>query len=181
MLAAIGAPARPSIRRGAPEWFHPGRSGVIALGPKTVLAVFGELHPRVLATLDVRGPAVAFTTLLEALPFPKSRTATRPPLVVSDFQAVERDFAFVLDAAVEAGEVVKAARSADKALIETVTVFDNFSGPRAEAQLGEGRKSLAIAVRLQPVGATLTDKEIEAVSARIVAAVTASTGGNLRT
>ncbi len=87
----------------------------------------------------------------------------------------------MLDASVEAGEVVKAARSADKALIETVSVFDIFSGPRAEAQLGEGRKSLAIAVRLQPVEATLTDKEIETVSARIVAAVTASTGGNLRT
>ena len=181
VLAAIGAPARTTLRRGAPAWFHPGRSGVITLGPKTVLAAFGELHPRVLGTLDLRGPAVAFAIQLEALPFPKTRTATRPPLVASDFQAVERDFAFVLDAEVEAGEVVKAARSADKALIDGVSVFDVFSGPRAEAQFGAGRKSLAIAVRLQPAEATLTDREIEAVSARIIAAVEAATGGSLRT
>ncbi|HMQ94600.1 MAG TPA: phenylalanine--tRNA ligase subunit beta [Amaricoccus sp.] len=181
VLAAIGAPARTTLRRGAPGWFHPGRSGVITLGPKTVLAAFGELHPRVLATLDLRGPAVAIAIQLEALPFPKTRTATRPPLVASDFQAVERDFAFVLDAEVEAGEVVKAARSADKALIDGVTVFDVFSGPRAEAQFGAGRKSLAIAVRMQPTEATLTDREIEAVSARIVAAVETATGGSLRT
>ncbi|HRW15345.1 phenylalanine--tRNA ligase subunit beta [Amaricoccus sp.] len=181
VLAAIGAPARTTLRRGAPAWFHPGRSGVITLGPKTVLAAFGELHPRVLGTLDLRGPAVAFAIQLEALPFPKTRSATRPPLVASDFQAVERDFAFVLDAEVEAGEVVKAARSADKALIDGVSVFDVFSGPRAEAQFGAGRKSLAIAVRLQPAEATLTDREIEAVSARIIAAVEAATGGSLRT
>ena len=134
-----------------------------------------------LGTLDLRGPAVAFAIQLEALPFPKTRSATRPPLVASDFQAVERDFAFVLDAEVEAGEVVKAARSADKALIDGVSVFDVFSGPRAEAQFGAGRKSLAIAVRLQPAEATLTDREIEAVSARIIAAVEAATGGSLRT
>jgi phenylalanyl-tRNA synthetase beta chain len=181
VLAAMGAPARLSIRRGAPGWFHPGRSGLVTLGPKNVLAAFGELHPRVLAALDVRGPAVGFTVQLEALPFPEARGATRPSLVASDFQGVERDFAFVLDASIEAGEVVKAARTADKALIEAVTVFDVFSGPRAEAQLGEGRKSLAIAARLQPVQATHTEKEIEAVSTRIVAAVEGATGGSLRT
>jgi phenylalanyl-tRNA synthetase beta chain len=180
VLAAIGAPAALMVQRAAPEWFHPGRSGVLSLGPKTVLAAFGELHPRVLQALDVRGPAVAFTVWLEALPFPKARTISRPALKVSDFQAVERDFAFVLDAGVEAEAVLKAARAADKALIESVSVFDVFAGPKAEAQMGPGKKSMAIAVRLQPTAATLTEAEIEAVSARVVAGVEKATGGSLR-
>ncbi len=180
VLQAIGAPATLMLQRAAPGWFHPGRSGVLSLGPKTPLAVFGELHPRVLQALDVRGPAVAFSLRLEALPFPKAKSATRPPLAVSDLQPVERDFAFVLDAGVEAEAVLKAARAADKALIEAVTVFDVFAGPKAEAQMGAGKKSLAIAVRLQPRTATLTDVEIEAVSRRVVDGVAKATGGALR-
>ncbi len=180
-LAAIGAPAALMLQRTAPAWFHPGRSAVLSLGPKTVLAAFGELHPRILAALDVRGPAVAFTLALAALPFPKARAITRPPLRLSDLQPVERDFAFVLDARTEAETVLKAARAADKALIEAVTVFDVFEGPRAEAQMGEGKKSLAIAVRLQPTAATLTEAEIEAVSRRVVDGVERATGGTLRT
>ena len=168
------------IQRAAPGWFHPGRSGMLSLGPKTALAAFGELHPRILQALDVRGPAVAFTLHLAALPFPKARGTTRPALAVSDLPAVERDFAFVLDARVEAEAVLRAARAADKALIESVSVFDVFAGPKAEAQMGAGKKSLAIAVRLQPTTATLTDAEIEAVSARVVAGVEKATGGSLR-
>ena len=179
-LAAIGAPSALMLQRAAPAWFHPGRSAVLSLGPKNLLAAFGELHPRVLQALDVRGPAVAFTLRLEALPFPKARSTTRPPLVASDLQPVERDFAFVLDAAVEAESVLKAARAADKALIAAVSVFDVFAGPKAEAQMGPGRKSMAIAIRLQPTTATLTDAEIEAVSRRVVEAVTKATGGTLR-
>ena len=179
-LAAIGAPAALMVMRTAPDWFHPGRSAVLSLGPKNPLAAFGELHPRVLQSLDVKGPAVAFTLRLEALPFPKARSTTRPPLVVSDLQPVERDFAFVLDADVEAEAVLKAARSADKTLIEAVSVFDVFAGPKAEAQMGAGKKSLAIAVRLQPTTATLTEPEIEAVSGRVIAAVARATGGSLR-
>ncbi|MFO1143193.1 MAG: phenylalanine--tRNA ligase subunit beta [Amaricoccus sp.] len=179
-LAAIGAPSALMLQRAAPAWFHPGRSGVLSLGPKNALAAFGELHPRVLQALDLRGPAVAFTLRLEALPFPKARTTTRPPLVASDLQPVERDFAFVLDAAVEAEAVLKAARAADKALIAGVSVFDVFSGPKAEAQMGAGKKSMAIAVRLQPTAATLTDAEIEAASQRVVEAVVKATGGSLR-
>jgi phenylalanyl-tRNA synthetase beta chain len=179
-LAAIGAAASLMILRSAPAWFHPGRSAVLSLGPKTPLAAFGELHPRVLRALDLKGPAAAFTLYLEALPFPKSRAATRPPLAVSDLQPVERDFAFVLDARTEAETVLRAARAADKALIVDVSVFDVFAGPRAEAQMGPGKKSLAIAVRLQPTAATLTEAEIEAVSRRIVAGVEKATGGSLR-
>ncbi len=181
VLAAIGAPATLMLQRAAPGWFHPGRSAVLSLGPKVPLASFGELHPRVLQALDVRGPAVAFTLRLEALPFPKARGTARPALAVSDLQPVERDFAFVLDAGVEAEAVLKAARAADQALIEAVSVFDVFAGPRAEAQMGPGKKSLAIAVRLQPTTATLTEAEIEAVSRRVVEGVTRATGGTLRT
>jgi len=145
-----------------------------------VLAVFGEIHPGVLEALDVRGPAMGFAVMLDAVPFPRSRGAARPALVLHDLPAVERDFAFVLDARVEAEAVVRAARSADKALITGAAVFDVFEGARAEAQMGAGRKSLAIAVRLQPTEATLTEAEIDAVSGKVVAAVEQATGGTLR-
>jgi phenylalanyl-tRNA synthetase beta chain len=180
VLAALGAPAKLMIRRIAPVWFHPGRSAALCLGPKTPLAFFGELHPRVTGALDLRGPAVAFTVMLGAIPEPRSRAISRPPLAVSDFQAVERDFAFVLDAGVEAEAVLKAARGADAGLIADVAVFDVFAGPKAEAQMGAGKKSMAIAVRLQPSAGTLTEPEIEAVSTKIVAAVEKATGGGLR-
>jgi phenylalanyl-tRNA synthetase beta chain len=179
-LAAIGAPAGLMLMRTAPPWFHPGCSAVLSLGPKRPLAAFGELHPRVLQALDVKGPAVGFSLALEALPVSRARAATRPPLQFSDLPAVERDFAFVLDERVEAEAVLKAARAADKALIAEVAVFDVFAGPKAEAQFGPGRKSLAIAVRLQPTERTLTDAEIEAVAARVVAGVEKATGGSLR-
>jgi phenylalanyl-tRNA synthetase beta chain len=180
-LAAVGAPAGLMLLRAAPAWFHPGRSAVLSLGPKTPLAAFGELHPRVLAALDVKGPAVGFTLHPDAVPLPRTRSRTRPALTVSDLPAVERDFAFVLDERVEAEAVLRAARAADKALIAEVSVFDVFDGPKAAAQMGEGRKSMAIAVRLQPTERTLTEAEIEAVSARIVAGVAKATGGTLRT
>ncbi|NNU79613.1 phenylalanine--tRNA ligase subunit beta [Halovulum dunhuangense] len=180
VLAELGAPAKLMVLRNAPGWFHPGRSGVLSLGPKTPLAVFGELHPRVLDALDVKGPAVAFTLFPMALPQPKKSGPTRPALEISDFQAVERDFAFVVDAEVAAEAILKAAQGADKALVDSVSVFDVFAGERAEAQMGAGKKSVAIAVRLQPRTGTLTDKEIEAAAGRIVAAVTKATGGTLR-
>jgi phenylalanyl-tRNA synthetase beta chain len=180
VLAAIGAPDRAQITRDAPVWWHPGRSGRVMLGPKTLMAVFGEIHPKVLDAMDVKGPAVAFTLFPEAVPFPRSKGATRPALRISDLQAVERDFAFVLDAGVEAAAVVNAARGADKALIEAVSVFDEFAGEKAEAQMGAGKKSLAITVRMQPVDKTLTDDEIESVAKRIVEKVEKATGGVLR-
>ena len=179
-LAAAGAPARTQIRRDAPGWFHPGRSGRLCLGPKVVLAEFGELHPKVLAAMDVKGPAVAFTLFPEAIPFPKAQGASRGALDISDLQAVERDFAFVLDAGVEAIDVVNAAAGADKALIAEVRIFDEFHGPKAEAQMGAGKKSLAITVRLQPRDKTLTDEEIEAVGRKVVDKVAKATGGVLR-
>jgi phenylalanyl-tRNA synthetase beta chain len=129
-----------------PAWFHPGRHGKICLGPKKVLGIFGELHPKILREMDIKGPAVAFTLFPEEIPLPKNASASRPAMDISELQAVERDFAFVVDAEVEALTLVNAAAGADKALIEDVRVFDEFSG----GSLGEGKKSLAITVRLQP-------------------------------
>ena len=179
VLAALGAPARVQVTRKVAAWWHPGRSGVIGLGPN-MLATFGEVHPRVLAALGVKGPAVAFTILPANVPLPKAKTATRPALAISDLQAVDRDFAFVVDKGIEALVAVNAAQGADKALIESVRVFDQFTGDKAEAQMGPGKKSIALTVRLQPTDKTLTDKDIEAVSAKIIEKVTKATGGTLR-
>ncbi|MFV2003344.1 MAG: phenylalanine--tRNA ligase subunit beta, partial [Paracoccaceae bacterium] len=167
VLSAIGAPAKTTILRTAPDWWHPGRSAQVGLGSKIIMASFGELHPRVLTAMDVKGPAVAFTVYCEQVPFGRAKGASRAALVINDLQAVERDYAFVVDADVEAQALVYAAAGADKALIENVSVFDEFTGERAEAQMGAGKKSLAISVRLQPLEKTLTDAEIEAVSAKI--------------
>jgi phenylalanyl-tRNA synthetase beta chain len=179
VLAALGAPARVQITRKADGWWHPGRSGVIGLGPQRI-ATFGEVHPRILQAMDVKGPAVAFTLAPAAVPLPKVKTPTKPALVLSDLQAVERDFAFVVDSGVEALVAVNAAQGADKALIESVRVFDQFTGERAAAQMGQGKKSLALTVRLQPTERTLTEAEIEAVSGKIVEKVAKATGGTLR-
>ncbi|WP_335947619.1 phenylalanine--tRNA ligase subunit beta [Salipiger bermudensis] len=176
VLSAIGAPAKMQILRGAEEWWHPGRHGKLCLGPKKVLGVFGEIHPKVLAELGVKGPAVGFTLYPSEIPLPRSKGSGRPALKLNDLQAVERDFAFMVDADVAALDLVNAAAGADKALIEEVRVFDEFIG----GSLGEGKKSLAITVRLQPSDATLKEKDIEAVGAKIVEKVTKATGGTLR-
>ncbi len=179
VLAALGAPARVQITRKVAAWWHPGRSGAISLGPN-VMASFGEVHPKVLAEMGVKGPAVAFTVIVAAVPQPKVKTPTRAALAISDLQAVERDFAFVVDAGVEALVAVNAALGADKALIADVRIFDHFAGAQAEAQMGAGKKSIGLTVRLQPSDKTLTDAEIEATSAKIIDKVTKATGGSLR-
>ena len=145
-----------------------------------MLATFGEVHPRILQAMNVKGPAVAFSLLVANVPLPKVKTPTRPALAIFDLQAVERDFAFVVDAQVEALTAVNAAAGADKALIESVRLFDQFTGDKAEAQMGAGRKSIALTVRLQPQDRTLTEAEIEAVSARVIEKVAKATGGTLR-
>lgn len=176
VLAAMGAPAKVQVLRDGPAWWHPGRHGKICLGPKKVLGIFGELHPKVLAEMDVKGPAMAFTLWPGEIPMPRKSGASRGAMTVSDYQAVERDFAFVVAEDVAALDLVNAAAGADKALIRDVRVFDEFIG----GSLGEGQKSLAITVRLEPTEATLTDKDIEAVSEKVIAKVTKATGGVLR-
>ncbi len=176
VLAAIGAPAKVQILRDGDAWWHPGRHGKICLGPKKVLGVFGELHPRILQSMDVKGPAMAFTIWPDEVPLPRKSGATRAALELRDLQAVERDFAFVVDESVEALTLVNAAAGADKALIEDVRVFDEFIG----GSVGEGKKSLAITVRLQPTDKTLKEEDIEAAAQKIIAKVTKATGGTLR-
>ncbi|MFM9850801.1 MAG: phenylalanine--tRNA ligase subunit beta [Hyphomicrobiaceae bacterium] len=177
LLSALGVdPARAQITQDAPPWFHPGRSASLKLGPKVVLAHFGEVHPRTLNALDVAGPVAAFEVFLDALPAEKRKARTRPPFDTALFQPVTRDFAFVVGREVAAGDIVKAAFSADKALIAGVLVFDVFDG----GTLAGDKKSLAITVMLAPKVKTLTDQEIEAVSAKIVAEVQRATGGQIR-
>jgi phenylalanyl-tRNA synthetase beta chain len=177
LLAALGFDAtRAQIVRAAPHWFHPGRSAVLRLGPKTVLAQFGEVHPDTLKALDVAAPVTAFEVFLDALPAERRKSLARPPLAAVDLLPVRRDFAFILDAEVPAGDVIKAAAAADKALISEVSVFDVFSGEG----VGVGKKSVAIEVTLQHKERTLTDADIEAVAKRIVAEVKSATGGQIR-
>ena len=165
------------IEKGGPDWYHPGRSGTIKLGPKVVLGHFGEFHPKTLETLDVSGQLSGFEVFVDALPEPKKKaTKTRPPLVLSPFQVVRRDFAFIVDRSVEAAAILRAAAGADKKLITGVKVFDLFEGP----SLGEGKKSVAIEVAIQPQARTLTDDDLDTLSKAIVANVTKSTGGTLR-
>ncbi|MER9561606.1 MULTISPECIES: phenylalanine--tRNA ligase subunit beta [unclassified Mesorhizobium] len=177
-LEACGAPVdRLQIEAGGPAWYHPGRSGTIKLGPKVVLGTFGEFHPKTLEGLDVSGPLCGFEVFIDAVPEPKAKpTRTKPRLDLSAFQAVKRDFAFVVDKAIEAGTLVRAALAADRKLISGVSVFDVFEG----ASLGAAKKSIAIEVSIQPVEKTLTDEDFEALAKRIVENVHKQTGGVLR-
>ena len=178
VLAALGFdPAKAQVTRDAPAWYHPGRSGTLRLGPKTILAHFGEVHPATLKVLDVAAPVAAFEVFLDALPAQKAKSRAKPRLEAGDLLPVRRDFAFVLDRDVAAGDVVRAAAGADKTLISDVQVFDVFEGG---ALAEEGKKSLAVEVTLQPTSETLTDKDIEAVAQKVAAAVKAATGGEIR-
>ncbi len=182
VLEAAGAPVSSLqiAQGGTPDWYHPGRSGLITLGPKNVLARFGEIHPRVLETMDVKGPLAGFEVFLENVPASRRKGTARPALKASDLMPLKRDFAFVVDADVPAAKIVQAARGADKALISDVFVFDVFEGEKAESQLGAGRKSVAIEVTLQPREKTLTDEEIAAVAEKVVEKVRKATGAELR-
>jgi phenylalanyl-tRNA synthetase beta chain len=178
VLAAAGAPAQAmQVVPGGPAWFHPGRSGTIQIGPQNVLGHFGELHPRALEALDAEGPLVAFEVILERIPEGKAKaTRAKAVLELSQFQPVTRDFAFVVDRAVKAGELQRTAQAVDRKLITSVNVFDVYEGPGIEP----GKKSVAIAVTIQPRDKTMTDQEIDALAAKIVAEVGKRYGGVLR-
>jgi phenylalanyl-tRNA synthetase beta chain len=178
VLASLGAPVdKLQIAAGGPAWFHPGRSGTIQLGPQTTIGWFGELHPLALAALDVAGPVAAFEIILDAVPLQKAKpTRTKGSLDIPAFQPVTRDFAFVVEDKVSAADIIKAAQGADRKLISTVRVFDVYAGKGIEA----GKKSVAIEIVLQPRERTLTDIEIDALAARIVAEVAKKTGATLR-
>ncbi len=175
VLEALGAPmAALNVTADAPSHYHPGRSGVVRQGPKTVLAHFGEIHPRVSGAMDLPGSAIGFEVFLDAIPEPKRRKRGAADLPA--FQPVRRDFAFLVDEGVPAEAVLRAARGADRALVAEVALFDRYAGDKLPA----GKVSLAVQVTLQPREATLTDAQIESISQRIVAAVAKATGATLR-
>ncbi|ATC32685.1 phenylalanine--tRNA ligase subunit beta [Caulobacter vibrioides] len=178
LLEELGAPVASlqTAQGSASAWWHPGRSARLQLGPKAVMAEFGEIHPAVLKALDVAGPVFGFEITLEAIPEPKKKSIkTKPAFSPSALMPLTRDFAFLVEKAKAAGDLVKAAAGADKALITAARVFDVYEGPGVP----EGFKSVAIEVVVQPREATLTDAEIEALSAKVVAAAEKA-GGKLR-
>ncbi len=179
LLDELGAPtANLQVAQGAAApWWHPGRSARLQLGPKAVIAEFGALHPAVLKALDVDGPVYGFEVFVETIPEPKKKpTKTKPALALSPLMPLSRDFAFVVAKDKAAGDLTKAVAGADKALIAAARVFDVSEGKGVE----DGFKSLAVEVTIQPREATLTEAEIEALSAKIVAAAEKATGAKLR-
>ncbi|MFL5110859.1 MAG: phenylalanine--tRNA ligase subunit beta [Microvirga sp.] len=178
LLTALNVPtAGVQVVPGGPDWFHPGRSATLQFGPKNKIGAFGEIHPKILRALDLKGPLVAFEITLDALPAPKYRpTKIKPKLTLAEFQPVTRDFAFVVGRDVAAGDILRAAQGAERQLIAGIDVFDVYEGQGIDPD----KKSVAIAVTLQPTEKTLTEAEIEAVSEKIVAEVAKKTGAVLR-
>ncbi|MSO99152.1 MAG: phenylalanine--tRNA ligase subunit beta [Rhodospirillaceae bacterium] len=175
-VSASGIQTSVGPENGTPDWLHPGRSGTLKQGNQ-VLAWFGEMHPRVLTALDVKGPVVAFEVALERIPEAKKKTGTAQPLLkASPYQPVERDFAFVVDGDVSAEAILRAVKNAERELITNIGLFDVYEGPN----VGAGKKSVAITVTLQSKDATLADEQIEAVAKKIVGAVEKATGAQLR-
>jgi phenylalanyl-tRNA synthetase beta chain len=174
-LAAMGAPAENiQVTADPPSWYHPGKAGTLRLGA-TVLGAFGELHPAALEALGVRPPIAAFEVFLDAVPTPRA-TRSKPPLRMSVFQPIERDFAFVVERDQPAETLLRAARGVDRKLVSEIRLFDVYEGTGLPA----GKKSLAITVVLQPQERTLTEAEIEGFSKRLIAQVEKATNGQLR-
>ncbi|MBN8979485.1 MAG: phenylalanine--tRNA ligase subunit beta [Rhizobiales bacterium] len=182
VLAAAGASVQalqiaPGGGDKSPSWLHPGRSAAIQMGPQNVLGYFGELHPRALEALGADGPVMAFEVILDRIPEGKAKaTRAKPQLDLPAFHPVDRDFAFIVARSVKAADIVRAAQAGDKKLVTNVTVFDVYEGKGIDPD----KKSVAIAVTIQPREKTLTDQEIDAIAAKIVAEVTKKTGGTLR-
>jgi phenylalanyl-tRNA synthetase beta chain len=178
LLAGLGVPTGGlQVVQGGPAYMHPGRSGTLQLGPKTVVGHFGELHPAVLDAFDGSAPASCFEIILDALPPPKSKSGkARGRLERADLMPVERDFAFVADRMLPAADILRAVQAAERNLIADLTVFDVYEG----AGVPEGKKSVAVAVRLQPRERTLTETDLDEVSRKIVAEVERKTGAVLR-
>ena len=177
LLEEMGGPSLQTVQGSNSPWWHPGRSARLQLGPRTIVAEFGEIHPAILKALDVEGPIVAFELHLDSVPEPKRKsTKTKAALELSALMPLSRDFAFLVDASVAAGDLVRPIQAADKALITEVRVFDVYQGQGVP----EGQKSVAVEVLIQPQDKTLTDGEIEVLSIKIVAAAAKTVGAKLR-
>jgi phenylalanyl-tRNA synthetase beta chain len=176
LLEAAGAPVTNlQVLDAASSAYHPGRSGRLGLGPKTILAEFGELHPAILKTFDLDGTAVAAEIFLDAIPQRRGSGRMREAYAPPALQAVTRDFAFLLPDETAADQLLRAVRGADKAAIVDISLFDLFKG----AGVPDGHKSLAVEVTLQPEGKSFTDEDLHALSEKIVAAA-AKVGASLR-
>jgi phenylalanyl-tRNA synthetase beta chain len=176
LLDELGAPALQVAQDDAPPWWRPGRYARLTLG-KATIAAFGEIHPRVLAALDVEGPILAFEVWVEAVPEGRKKTVkTKPAIALSPFMPLTRDFAFVLPRTTPAGDLARAVASADRTLIAGARVFDVYEG----AGVGDGEKSVAVEVTIQPRERTLADADIEALSGKIIAAAAKAVGARLR-
>jgi len=178
LLDDLGAPtgSLQVSQTGLSDWWHPGRAAALRLG-KNTLVEFGEIHPRILRALDVEGPVLAFEMVLDNLPEPKRKaTKTKPALELSPLMPLSRDFAFLVAEEVAAGDLTKAVAGADKALIKEARVFDVYRGQGVP----DGSKSIAVEILVQPREKTLTDAEIEALSAKVVAAAEKAVSAKLR-
>ncbi len=176
-LEAAGAPvANLQVFTESASWYHPGRSGTLRLGPKNILASFGELHPAALKAMDVDGPMVGFEVNLDAIPGRAKKSATKGALSLSNLQSVERDFAFLIDRDVAVADLLRAAKGADKAQIAAVSVFDVYEGKGVP----EGQRSVAISAVFEPKDETFSDEQIEALSQKICAAAHKAVGAILR-
>jgi len=176
ILAAAGAPVDKLMDFGeAGNAYHPGQSGTLRLGPKNILAAYGALHPSVTKALGLKGAAVGAEIFLDAIPLKKKAGHMRDAFAPPALQSVTRDFAFIVDAGLPAGDLLRAVKGADKKLITDARIFDLFEGP----SVAEGKKSLAAEVTLQPVDATLTEEDLKALSDKVVASA-AKLGAELR-
>ncbi|VAV94407.1 Phenylalanyl-tRNA synthetase beta chain [hydrothermal vent metagenome] len=176
ILAAAGAPTGKLMDFGeAGDHYHPGQSGTLRLGPKKILAAYGALHPSVTKALGLKDSAVGGEVFLDAIPLKKKSGHMREAYMPPALQNVTRDFAFIVDADLPANDLVRAVKGADKKLIIAARIFDLFEGPG----VGEGKKSLAVEITLQPQEATLTEDDLKAVSDKVVAAA-AKLGAELR-
>ena len=166
ILKAAGAPVDKLMDFGeAGIHYHPGQSGTLRLGPKKILAAYGALHPNATKALGLKGSAVGAEIFLDAIPLKKKSGHMREAFAPPALQSVTRDFAFIVDADLPSADLVRAVKGADKKLITGARLFDLFEGP----SVGEGKKSLAVEITLQPQDATLTDEDLKAVSDKVVA------------
>ena len=175
VLAAADVPMGGlQILRNAPDWYHPGRSGALCLG-RNVLGYFGEIHPLVLKAFGIKEPVVACEVFLDKLPPAKAKNKTKL-LTMSNLMPLSRDFAFVMDKTVDAANLMNAIKGLDKELISDVRIFDVYEGDK----LPDGKKSIALEVVIQPKEKTLTDRDIELLSDRIIAVAGKVAGATLR-
>ncbi|MBV1901837.1 MAG: phenylalanine--tRNA ligase subunit beta, partial [Kordiimonadaceae bacterium] len=179
-LAALDAAGAPTgnlqVFEEAPDYYHPGRSGTLRLGPKNILASFGELHPKTLKALDIDGPIVGFEVFLDKIPGKRSKSSAKAALKTSNLQSVERDFAFLIDAEKSVASLLKAVQGADKNFITDISVFDVYSGKGVP----EGQQSIAVSITLEPKEETFSDKDIETISDKIIASAEKAVGAILR-